>query len=260
MKCESFGLVLAAILGCGVGGGSAPAQAGELIVDLGKSQGVTLVGAISRWDEDGKARVAVDPKGKIESPRVDAQAEPGPHGRWTFRNLAEGRYDLVILAGRRIRVEGFQYPPINEFDPFLPPNAKTPEDETRDWIVKDIAKARHYENKVSPLFLAGDDKQARILVQLVRDQPTSFDGDFGAPAATIRHEIWQYSNNYGGWVKDRRTKVLDRILMARSELRLWTWVWKPQLGGIEVGKKPVTISYELPAKFDPRTDLGWFPN
>lgn len=236
------------------------ARAGELIVDLGKTEGATLVGAIRRWDEDGKARAAVDPKAKIESPRVDARAERGPDGRWIFGNLAEGRYDLVILTADRVRVEGFHYPPINEFDPFLAADAKPPDDETRDWILKDVAKARHYENKVSPLFLAGDDKQVRLLVQLVRDQPTSFDADFGALAATVRHEIWQYSHNYGGWVKDRRTKVLDRILMARSEFRLWTWVWKSQLGGIEVGKKPVVVSYELPTKFEPGTDLGWFPN
>ncbi len=252
-------LLLVAVLG--VACGAAAARAGDLVVDLGKSRGVTLVGAISRWDADGNARVAVDPKARIDSPRVDARAEPGTDGRWTLRNLADGHYDLVILlADRRTRVEGFRYPPINEFDPFLDPGSKPPEDETRDRIVKDIAKSHHYENKVAPLFLAGDDKQVRILVQLVRDQSTSFDADFGAPAATIRHEFWQYSNNYGGWVKDRKTKVLDRVLMARTELQHWTWVWKPQLGGIAVGKEPVTISYELPARFDRRSDQGWFPD
>jgi hypothetical protein len=261
MGFQSSNLVLVAIIAGGIFLNSDSAGAGELIVDLGKSEGVTLVGAISRWDEDGNARVAVDPKGRIESPRVDARAEPGADGRWIFRNLAEGHYDLVVvLAARRIRVEGFRYPPIKEFDPFLPPDARSPADETRDRIVADIAKARHYENKVSPLFLAGDEKQVRILVQLVRDRPTSFDADFGAPAATVRHEIWQYSNNYGGWIKEGRTKVLDRVLMARSELRRWTWVWKPQFGGIEVGKKPVTIPYELPRMFDRRADSGWFPD
>jgi hypothetical protein len=240
--------------------GSGSALGGELIVELGKSAGVTLVGAIRRWDEDGKARVPVDPKARIDSPRVDARAEPGPDGRWAFRNLAAGQYDLVILATGRIRVEGFSYPPINEFDPFLAADARSPEEETRDWIVRDIARARHYENKVSPLFLAGDEKQVRILVQLVRDEPTSFDSDFGAPAATVRHEIWQYTNHYGGWVKDRSTRVLDRVLIAKSEFRLWTWVWQPRLGGIKVGEKPVTISYELPVKFDPKSHHGWFPD
>ena len=202
----------------------------------------------------------VDPKAKIDEPRVDARAVHEGGGRWAFRGLPEGRYDLVILAGPRVRVEGFRYPPINEFDPFLPANAGLADEETRDWIVKDIARSRHYENKVVPLFLAGDDKQVRILVQLVRDRETSFDGDFGAPVATVRHEVWQYTNHYGGWVKDRRTEVLDRILMARSEFRRWTWVWEPRLGGIEVAGEPVTISYQLPDRFDPSTGRGWFPD
>jgi hypothetical protein len=260
MRTKPLALAFAVFLGGLFCRGSVRAAAGELIVELGNSTGVTLVGAIQRWDRDGKARVPADAAAKIDNPRVDARAEAGPNGRWGFGNLAGGYYDLVILATGRIRVEGVRYPPLREFDPFLPPNAPPPDDETRDWIAQDIGKARHYENKVSPLFWAGGDKQVRILVQLVRDQPTSFDADFGAPVATVRHEVWQYTNNYGGWVKDRRTEVLDRILMPRSEFRLWTWVWEPKLGGIEVGKNPITMSYKLPTSFDPRTARGWFRN
>lgn len=240
--------------------GSISARGGDLLVDLGKAADASLVGAVNRWDDDGKPRFPVDPKAKIESPRLDARAERAGDGRWLFRNLAPGRYDLIILRKARVRVEGFRYPPINEFDPFLPADARGPDDETRDWIVNHIARSKHYENKVSPLFLAGDDKQVRILMQLVRDKPTSYDGDFGAPVATVRHEVWQYTNNYGGWVKDRRTEVLDRILMAKSEFQRWTWVWEPRLGGIEVGSKPVHIAYELPEKFAPQTAQGWFAN
>jgi hypothetical protein len=240
--------------------GLAAAPAGELSVSLGESPDVISVGAIRRWDDGGKPRFPVDPKAKIESPRVDAWAQRRDGGRWIFPNLAGGTYDLVILASPRIRVEGFRYPPITEFDPFLAPDAKPPDDETRETITKDIVKARHYENKVTPLYLAGGDKQVRILVQLVRDQPTSFDGDFGAPVATVRHEIWQYANNYGGWVKDRRTEVIDRVLMAKSEFHRWTWVWEPKLGGIEVGKKAASASYELPRRFDSKTSRGWFPD
>ena len=97
----------------------AMARAGDLVVDLGKSAGGSLVGAVQRWDEDGKPRVPVDPKAKIEDPRVDARAVSQGSGRWVFRNLPAGHYDLVILASEKIRVEGFRYPPINEFDPFL---------------------------------------------------------------------------------------------------------------------------------------------
>ena len=211
-----------------------------------------------RWDEDGKARFPVDPKAKIAQPCVDAKAVSQGEGTWVFRNLPAGRYDLIVL-GDHLHVEGFRYPPIHEFDPFLAADAHGPEDETRDWILKHIARSQHYENKVVPLFLAGDEKQVRILMQLVRDKPTSYDGDFGAPVATVRHEVWQYTNQYGGWVKERRTEVLDRILMAKSDFQHWTWVWEPRLGGIEVAAKPATLTYALPAKYDPQTAKGWFP-
>ena len=50
----------------------------------------------------------------------------------------------------------------------------------------------------------------------------------------MRHEIWQFSWNYGAWQKERRTRVLDRILMHRDQLRKWTWLWDAKLGGVEV--------------------------
>ncbi|MGC8643835.1 MAG: hypothetical protein ACP5XB_28575, partial [Isosphaeraceae bacterium] len=156
---------------------SISARAGDLLVDLGKAADASLVGAVNRWDDDGKPRFAVDPKAKIDHPRLDAIAVRAGEGRWLFRSLPAGHYDLIILRKTRVRVEGFRYPPINEFDPFLPGDAKVQDEETRDWIVKHIAKSQHYENKVAPLFLAGDDKQVRILVQLIRDKPTSYDAD-----------------------------------------------------------------------------------
>jgi hypothetical protein len=234
--------------------GSVPA--GELVVDLGNSEGVTFVGALARWDDEGKARKPVDPKAKIDHPdAVAARRQEG--NRWVFRDLAAGRYDLVILAGR-VRVEGFHYPPVLEFDPFLPPTAEVPAEAARSAVAGDIGKSRHYENKVLPLFMAGDDKQVRVLVQLVRDRETSYDAEYGAPVSTARHEIWQYTYRYGGWVKERGTRVLDRVLLPRAEFRRWTWVWEPQLGGIEVRDRAVTVAYRLPPRFDPAGARGWF--
>src|SRR5208283_2587417 len=117
-------------------------------------------------------RATVDPKAVIDKPAVAATAERREGNRWVFQKLAPGRYDLVILAAGRRRIEGFDYPPLTEFDPFLPATGSAPA-EIRDWIVKDIAKTHYYENKVKPLFFAGDDKQVRVFVQLLRDQPTS---------------------------------------------------------------------------------------
>jgi hypothetical protein len=131
-----------------------------------------------------------------------------------------------------------------EFDPFLAGDAACDE-ETRSAIDADIRKSEHYENRVEPLYMGavpGEKKVVRVLVQLIRDKPTSYTPGAG----TMRHEIWQYTWNYGAWVKERRTRLLDRHLLQVSELRQWTWLWDPKLGGIEVKKAPLTVRYELP--------------
>jgi hypothetical protein len=239
------------------------ADAGDLTVTL-TGPGVdvvTLVGAVDRWDADGQARVPIDPKAKIESPRVDVRATPAGPGRWTFASLPPGRYDLVIVAPKiRLRVEGFHYPPLREFDPVLAPTAPEPLAEVRDRVLADMAKSRHYENKVSTLYVAeANEKQVRLLVQLVRDLPTSYDGEAGFPVATIRHEAWQYTFHYGGWAKDRRTEVLDRVLIPRDQLARWAWVWDTKLGGIEIAEDARSISIALPSVLDPAKVKGWLP-
>ena len=99
------------------------ALAADLTVELGNSQGVTSVGAIQRWDQDGNHRKLPDPKAKIDAPAADAVAEKTGADTWTFKNLPTGKYDLVILAKDRVRIEGFQYVPVKEFDPFFPPDS-----------------------------------------------------------------------------------------------------------------------------------------
>ncbi len=221
--------------------GQTAANGARLSVDLGDAQGVTLVGAIHRWDRDGNARRPVDPKAQIHAPYVDAKATRAGNNRWVFEALPPGKYDLLIMAGDRVRIEGFQYAPVLEFDPFIPPEAAVDED-TRRSITEDIIKSRHYENKVVPLTMAGDKRAVRVLVMLIRDKPTSYTPGVG----TMRHEIWQYTWQYGGWQKEKRTKVMDRILLQVAELRRWTWLWDPKLGGIEVKDAPVSVKYELP--------------
>ena len=86
----------------------APATAGRLTVKLGKAQGVTFVGAIQRWDEDGNHRRVPDAKAKVDAPAVDAKAVDAGGGSWVFQKLPPGKYDLVILAKDRRRLEGYQ--------------------------------------------------------------------------------------------------------------------------------------------------------
>ena len=236
---------------------SATAPAATVAVELGNAQGVTLVGAVERWDQDGNHRRLPDPQAKIDAPVINAQAIDEGHGRWVFKNLTSGKYDLVILADGRRRIEGFQYAPVKEFDPFFPPDASTDE-ETRDFILDDMKKSPHYENIVAPLYLGGNRKAVRVLVMLIRDKPTSYEGK-SPGAATIRHKIWQYSWNYGGWQKEKRTKVLDRLILHRDELRKWTWLWDPKLGGLEVGGRPISIKYDLPRPSGEKELKGLYP-
>jgi hypothetical protein len=232
-------------------------QAAKLTVNLTNGDDVTLVGAIARFDQDGNLRKLPDDKAKIDAPAVDATAERVGGGQWVFKNLSAGKYDLVLMMKDRARIEGFQFAPVKEFDSFLSADA-APEDDARDFIAADIKKSPHYENKVAPLYVAGDKKTVRILVQLIRDKPTSYEAD-SPGAATMRHEIWQYTWNYGGWQKEKRTKVLDRVLLHRDELRKWTWLWDPKLGGIEMKAKPLEVKYEIPKPLKEANLKGLFP-
>lgn len=219
--------------------------AADLTVQLMGDDGVAAVGAFNRWDQDGNARKAVNPKAQIETPEVDFTAVKRERGKWVFRDLPQGRYDLVIMGPGQRRIEGWHYPPVLEFDPFFGSDA-TVEEDAAEFIADDIKKSRHYENKVVPLAMGGEKKVVRVLVMLIRDLPTSYKKGAG----TMRFEVWQYTWKYGGWVKEKRTRVLHRVLLQVSELRRWNWLWAPELGGIEMSNQPKKIEYKIPGKND----------
>jgi hypothetical protein len=221
-----------------------PLQAADLTLELKNADDVAKVGVIQRFDNDGNLRKAIDEKAKIDAPKFDAEAERVGTGKWVFKKLSPGKYDFVLLLKDNRRIEGFQFAPVKEFDPFIASDA-APEDDAKDFILDDIKKSKHYENKVEPLYLAGDKKTVRILVQLVRDKPTSYEAD-SPGAVTLRHELWQYSWNHGGWQKEKRTVVLDRILLPRDDLKKQAWLWDAKLGGLEMKDKPGELKYELP--------------
>ncbi len=257
--------ISACVLGClavlaGLPAARPSAAAGELTITIPNGKNVREVGAFRRWDQDGNPRKKVNPKAKIEFPEWDIRAREGKRGQWVFEDVPRGKYDVAIIAGDHIRIEGFDYPPVLEFDPFLPSDASVADDETRDWITNDIKKSQHYENKVVPLYAGGDkeNKFVRVLVMLIRDKETSYEADMPG-AATIRHEIWQYSFNYGGWQKERRTRVLDRSILPRSDLKKWTWLWDPKLGGIVIKDTPIRIEYMLPTASSETKLQGLYP-
>ena len=92
-------------------------------------------------------------------------------------------------------------------------------------------------------------------MMLIRDQKTSYKPGTG----TMRHEIWQYTYKYGGWVKDKRTRVLDRLLLPLEELRRWTWLWDAKLGGVEISSQPVTFKCDPPKPSGEEKRPGLFP-
>ena len=259
--------IVLALLAC-----AAPpaASAAKVTLDLKNAQNVTFVGAFHRWDQDGNLRKKVNPKAKIDAPEVDYTAtkvgrlsksshEEGPT-QWVFKDLPAGKYDLVILAHERIRIEGFEFAPVLEFDPFYPGTA-TVDEEARESIADHIKKSPQYENKVEPLYLGqgkGENQPVRILMMLIRDKVTSYESDFPG-AATMRFEIWQYTWQYGGWAKDRRTRVMHRVILHRDELRKWTWLWDPKLGAVEVKKAPLAIEYEMPGTSAEKKLKGLYP-
>ena len=61
---------------------------------------------------------------------------------------------------------------------------------------------------------------------------------------------YDYDYQYGGWAKNRRTRVMHRVILPRDDLRKWTWLWDPRLGAIDVQSKDVTIDYTVPARGD----------
>jgi hypothetical protein len=246
------------VVGAVLGWDGQVARAAKVTVDLGNAKGVISVGAFNRWDSDGNPRKAVNTKAKIESPEVDAFAKDIGNGKWVFKDLPAGKYDLLIMLENKVRLEGFVYPPVLEFDPFFPGDAKVENEETRDAILEEIKNQRHYENKVEPLYLGGDDKVIRVLVMLIRDKTTSYEADM-AGASTMRFEVWQFDWQYGGWAKNKRTRVLHRVIMPLDQLRQWTWIWDAKLGGIEVSKKATAVEYEVP-KPTPESKLkGLYP-
>jgi hypothetical protein len=254
MKPTRFA-ILSTVVACALAWTPAAVRAATLTVRLANAQGVTLVGAFDRWDADGNAHKLPNQKGKIDVPDVDFTAVNTGKNQWQFQDLKPGKYDLVImLAANRTRIEGFVFPPVQEFDPFFPGTA-TCDQEVHDFIVDSISKDPQYENKVEPFYMGGDKKMVRVLVQLIRDLPTSYI----VGAGTMRHEIWQYTWKHGGWVKEKQTRVLDRTLLQVKELRKWHWLWEPALGGIEIKRAPVTVHYQVPRNPDPAKQKGLYP-
>ena len=52
---------------------------------------------------------------------------------------------------------------------------------------------------------------------------------------------------------------MDRVLLPRDELRRWTWLWDPKLGGIEVQASLLAIPYTLQPGSTEKKLKGLYP-
>jgi hypothetical protein len=222
--------------------------AGELTVTIEPADRVASVGVVCRFAEDGSLLRPIDPKATFDAPHRDTVAERVPA---TFRDLKTGTYDLIVFLKDGTRLEGFHIPLFDELDDADSEIfSRPPAEEVQTEIRKLIKSGRYYENKVTPLFFRGSEQHARVLMQLVRDEPTSFDTEFGAPVATVRYELWQFTNRFGSWSRERKSKILHRVLEPKERLTKRRWLWTSALGGIRItGEAPdQKLTYRIPER------------
>lgn len=129
---------------------------------------------------------------------------------------------------------------------------RTPELTERDraWLTDWVNNLRIFENKKRVLDLDGAGDRARVLVEKLRDKPTSLPAE--EPTAFWRVEIFDFRKYYGGWSKEKYTVVVRRRLPLR-EFRTYGWMFEKRLGGVRVTADAVTEVpvYEVPVKLDP---------
>ena len=185
--------------------------------------------------------------------RLKVEALPGTldkkTGKFVIPGLPEGRYDV------RVHVEGGH---IDGADLKLDESQQSDEpltEKDRKAILKKIENfPERYSDILRPLYLQGNHKFAKALVEKIRYRP------FHSGAKNARNwrvEIWIFEYYYGGWVKKRHGwKVLARIRspyqMPRDKFDNLLWLFDPKLGGFDVadGKTTTVPVYALPEKLD----------
>ena len=122
----------------------------------------------------------------------------------------------------------------------------------RAWLLKWVDNVKAFENKRRVLFIRGDDASAKLLVELIRDQPTTLAAP--EPAVFWRVEIWTFRKLHGGWEKTGY-KVQERENLSAREFRKLSRVFEAALGGFVVPAvgRAIVPDYKLPDKLDSAT-------
>jgi len=121
----------------------------------------------------------------------------------------------------------------------------------RQWLVDWVNHLRIFENKKRVLDLGGTGDRARVLVEKLRDEPTTLPTQ--EPTAFWRIEILDFRKYYGGWSSEKDYTVVVREQVPIRKFRTYRWMFEKRLGGVRVAADGVSAvpDYEVPDKLDP---------
>ena len=117
------------------------------------------------------------------------------------------------------------------------------------WLIDWVDHLKIFENRKRVLDVDGTGERARVLVEKIRDKPTSL--PVKEPTAFWRIEIFDFRKYYGGWSKEKYTVIVRQKVPIRT-FRTYRWMFEKRLGGIDVNAVGVTpvATYEVPEKLD----------
>ncbi len=165
-------------------------------------------------------------------------------GAFEASGLPAGRYDLrLMLAGGRADGADLRVEDADEAEPF------TAEDEAA--IRELIANTPDaFMDIFRPIAIRGRGDRAKALVELIRAR-RFHSGEAGE--IIWRVEVWSLERHTGAWIRSRgRSQVLCRLRVApvgqdrrakanmdTETFRKLTWLFSPELGGIELKEETV---------------------
>jgi len=119
----------------------------------------------------------------------------------------------------------------------------------RKWLTDWVNNLKIFENKKRVLDLEGTSERARVLVEKLRDKPTTLSAK--EPMAIWRVEIFDFRKYYGGWTKEKYHVIVRKNVPIRK-FRTYRWMFEKRLGGMRVAADSVTTvpQYEIPAELD----------
>ncbi len=163
---------------------------------------------------------------------------------YAIPDLPPRTYDLYFETADGVRYEGV--------DLRVEGSEKKLKERDRKAISGRVLRMKTWSNKKRVLRIEGNGEHAKALVELMRTNPTSYDGKFGGTPVVWRVEIWYYHKLFGTWRREE-WKVLRRFLGTPEQAKEWKWVFLPELGGVEVKEAELRRDVTLPA---PSLSLG----